>query len=164
MVPKFKSLLNHLPSSLVLWIHFVCVAVSHTLSECANFCELFLAREYLAREWFGLQQCRIHTKHKFCPHDMNLKSLTERTDYFRAKPTLNINELVRSIHHLPATAIDIWVADFFFLMASQSASRQKAGSAYASGHKYICGWMACQKAVSGHPPWTWYRSPNHRRR
>lgn len=79
--------------------------LSHTLRMCKFLRTLLSPRISRSRViWFTTGE--IHTKHKFCPHDTNLKSLTERTDFFRAKPTLNINELVRSIHYLPAAAID----------------------------------------------------------
>lgn len=120
---------KRLPSSLVLWIQFVCVAaVSHTLSECANFCATLLNLRMSLPRVIWLTTAEIHTKHKFCPHDTNLKSLTERSDFFRTKPTLNINELVRSIHYLPAAAIDtpqLQTSSFLWLRTVRVDKRQR---------------------------------------
>lgn len=156
IVPKFKSLLA--ASSLeACFMNSICVRrrLSHTFRMC-KFLRTLLRPRISRSRVIWLTTGEIHTKHKFCPHDTYLKSLTERTDFFRAKPTLNINELVRSIHYLPAAAIDtpqLQTSSFLWLRTVRVDKRQGTRTFRDTTTALRLNGFG-RKASSGDPPWT----------
>lgn len=137
IVPKFKSL--PAASSLeACFMNSICVRrrLSHTFRMC-KFLRTLLRPRISRSRVIWLTTGEIHTKHKFCPHDTYLKSLTERTGFFSRKTDLEYQRIgeVNTLFTRRGNRYTS-VADFFFPMASHSASRKKAGNAYVSRHNY----------------------------